>query len=134
MKSLVEWNSLLAIDHDEIDGEHQAMIDLLNQLHEAVEAEKQTRVSNLLEQFSCVAMQHFATEERLMREIAYPHLERHKAQHDEFAERAQSLHEQILLGRIVLDEKLTEVIREWMLDHFQGEDRELGQYLFQQRD
>ena len=132
MKSLMEWNSLLATEHDEIDGEHQAMIDLLNQLHEAVLAEKSTLISNLLEQFSCIAMQHFATEERLMEEINYPHLERHKAQHDEFAERAQGLHEQILLGRIVLDEKLTETIREWMLDHFQGEDRELGHYLFQQ--
>ena len=133
MKSLMEWNSLLATDHGEIDGEHQAMIDLLNQLHTAILAENPTRVSNLLEQFSCVAMQHFATEERLMSEVSYPHLERHKAQHDEFVERAQNLHEEILLGRLVLNAQLTEAIREWMLDHFQGEDRELGQYLFQQR-
>lgn len=133
MKSLMEWNSLLATDHGEIDGEHQAMIDLLNQLHTAILAKNPTRVSNLLEQFSCVAMQHFATEERLMSEVSYPHLERHKTQHDEFAERAQNLHEEILLGRLVLNAQLTEAIREWMLDHFQGEDRELGQYLFQQR-
>ena len=131
MTLIMEWSSNLAIDHGDIDNEHQAMMELLNKLHDALQSRNQMRASDLLEQFSSAAMEHFAMEEQLMLEVAYPHLPRHKAQHDELAERAQNLHYDLINNHIVFDVKITEMLRDWMLDHILGEDRELGLFLKQ---
>ena len=129
MTMIMEWSSVLAIDHGDIDNEHQAMVELLNKLHNALQTKNMVRVSDLLEQFSSAAMEHFAMEEQLMQELGYPHLLRHKAQHDELAERTQNLHYDLIHNNIPFDEGITESLRDWMLDHILGEDRELGLFL-----
>ena len=129
MTTIMEWSSVLAIDHGDIDNEHQVMVELLNKLHNALQTRNMVQVSDLLEQFSSAAMEHFAMEEQLMQELGYPHLQRHKAQHDELAERAQDLHYDLIHNNIPFDEKITEFLRDWMLDHILGEDRELGLFL-----
>lgn len=132
MSALIEWNSVFYTEHQVIDQQHQQMIRLLNALHGCLENTGNSHdLSEQLEALCNFTMEHFATEEQVMAKMGYPHLERHKAQHELLAAKARELNQSCLNGQQPLCCDVTEQLREWMLDHFLGEDRELGLFLQQ---
>ncbi len=133
MDPLMEWSAALATEHHLIDEQHQQMITLLNDLHSTLTQTGQSdELPRQLEALCDFTMEHFATEERLMAHLNYPHLERHRIQHDRLAAQAQELNHRCQCGQQLLCSDVTEQLREWMLDHFLGEDRELGLFLQRQ--
>lgn len=68
-----------------------------------------------------------------MQQQNYPHLARHQAQHALLTQQAYALNQRFLGGDLPLDSTVSESLREWFMDHIQGEDRELGLFLLQQR-
>jgi hemerythrin len=130
MPVILEWSNQLATEHPLIDEQHQAMIAIINRLHSCItEPVHRPQFSDQLEQLSNYAMEHFATEERLMSQYNYPHLARHQAQHALLTQQAYALNQRFLGGDLPLDSTVSESIREWFMNHLQGEDRELGLYL-----
>ena len=134
MPVILEWSNQLATEHPLIDEQHQAMIAIINRLHSCItEPVHRPQFSDQLEQLSNYAMEHFATEERLMSLYNYPHLARHQAQHALLTQQAYALNQRFLGGDLPLDSTVSESIREWFMNHLQGEDRELGLFLLQQQ-
>ena len=128
MPVILEWSNQLATEHPLIDEQHQAMIAMINHLHICItEPMQRPEFSARLELLCNYAMEHFATEEQLMQQQNYPHLARHQAQ------QAYALNQRFLGGDLPLDSTVSESLREWFMDHIQGEDRELGLFLLQQR-
>src|SRR5947208_15116198 len=78
-----------AIRIPEIDREHLALADDLHKLLAAVKDDDGTLAAPLAEKLISGARDHFAHEERLMREIGFAGYERHKRTHDEFLEQAR---------------------------------------------
>jgi len=134
MPVILEWSNQLATEHPLIDEQHQVMIVMINHLHTCItEPIQRSEFSARLESLCNYAMEHFATEEQLMRQQHYPHLERHQAQHVLLTQQAYALNQRFLGGDLPLDSTVSESLREWFMDHIQGEDRELGLFLLQQR-
>ncbi len=134
MPVILEWSNQLATEHPLIDEQHQAMIAMINQLHICItEPMQRPEFSARLELLCNYAMEHFATEEQLMQQQNYPHLARHQAQHALLTQQAYALNQRFLGGDLPLDSTVSESLREWFMDHIQGEDRELGLFLLQQR-
>ena len=134
MPVILEWSNQLATEHPLIDEQHQAMIAMINHLHICItEPMQRPEFSARLELLCNYAMEHFATEEQLMRQQNYPHLARHQAQHALLTQQAYALNQRFLGGDLPLDSTVSESLREWFMDHIQGEDRELGLFLLQQR-
>lgn len=100
---------------------------MINRLHDCiVEPGQRVNFAGQLEQLCNYTMDHFATEEALMQQLGYPHLARHHEQHI-------LLSRQAFGGELPLTTEITESLREWLLNHIQGEDRELGLFLLQKR-
>ena len=134
MPIILEWSNQLATEHPLIDEQHQAMIAMINHLHICItEPMQRPEFSARLELLCNYAMEHFATEEQLMQQQNYPHLARHQAQHALLTKQAYALNQRFLGGDLPLDSTVSESLREWFMDHIQGEDRELGLFLLQQR-
>ena len=96
MGHLIQWGSELSVDDPHIDAQHQAIFALAMEVHDhwrrnAGLAELRTLVDKLFN----VLQSHFSYEERLLKEMGYPQLEKHAAEHrgmlDELARIRQHL-------------------------------------------
>jgi hemerythrin len=79
---MLAWTPSLAVGIAEIDAQHEALFDIAGRIEAAATARES--VGHLEELFSTLAenaMDHFADEERVMREVGYPLLPRHTQEH-----------------------------------------------------
>ncbi|MFO0583822.1 MAG: hemerythrin family protein [Anaeromyxobacter sp.] len=79
-----QWSAALAVGVDDIDEQHRELFRRAGELVVALKGGRRTDVGALVEYLGEYADRHFAAEEALMRETAYPGLERHRARHEEF--------------------------------------------------
>jgi hemerythrin len=83
MVRFIEWSNELSVGIEEIDAQHKVLVDLLNQIHEAIQQRQGTEAtSQIIERLGEYTRIHFAVEESLMRILHYPDYERHKEEHD----------------------------------------------------
>ena len=128
----VRWTAELATGVERIDEEHKELIDRMDQFLDACRQglgkERAAQMLDFLEQY---AISHFAMEEGLMVESAYPSTRSHRAQHTTFRRNVQRIREVfdsdgpgvhviVQVNRTVID---------WMLDHIRTTDKALGSFI-----
>jgi hemerythrin-like metal-binding protein len=79
--ALMAWGTYLETGHPELDGQHQRLVELINQLYLARTREETIR-NGLLETFLDSVEAHFRWEEELMERLRCPELAEHRASHD----------------------------------------------------
>ncbi len=125
------WNERLAIGVPEIDAQHQELFERIERFEESLHRRGPLDLTSTFDFLRDYAAVHFATEERLMRETAYPDVEEHVAQHNDYIARLDALvrdHE--ARGPIAFAGlKARNWILVWLLDHVAGRDQALGKHL-----
>jgi hemerythrin-like metal-binding protein len=86
---LAVWDDYPPVRVPEIDREHLALANELRNLLAAVKDDDGARAADLAASLIEGVRQHFAHEERMMREIGFAGYERHKHTHDEFLAEAR---------------------------------------------
>ena len=128
--ALVTWKPDDNVGHPEIDGQHRRLVEILNSLHEAMLARKTDKqLSQILDNLVQYTQQHFAAEERLMAQTAYPGIYAHKKLHHELTAKVVDFRNQLRAGRVSLSIELMHFLKDWLTKHIQGSDREVGFYL-----
>jgi len=80
----LEWSPELSVGIDAIDAQHRTWISHFNAVLEAVESNKdQETVISTLDFLSSYTEKHFSTEEKYMKENAYPAYAAHLAKHND---------------------------------------------------
>lgn len=129
MNKFVEWSAALSVGIDEIDAQHQALIDLINEMQdtvvEGVERERQLEVLGRLAEYTKI---HFAVEESLMRIFGYPDYERHRAQHEGLVHNMLDLQRRLALDQAPVDESLMRHLKHWLLDHILQSDQDYSRF------
>jgi hemerythrin len=130
MTHFVEWSKDLSVGIEEIDAQHRVLVDLLNEMHDAIQERRGSAVVNdVLAKLAEYTRIHFAVEESLMRIFHYPDYEAHKAEHEELIASAKALQQKLLHeGRMVVGEDL-QFLEHWLTGHILGTDKDLGAYL-----
>ncbi|MFZ1685369.1 MAG: bacteriohemerythrin [Candidatus Zixiibacteriota bacterium] len=128
--SFVEWSPQLSVDVSVIDTQHKKLIDLINQLHDAMKAgrshdELGHTLSGLMEYVG----HHFATEEKLMKETDYPDKAAHMAEHVKMTTLAKEYHERLTVGKTISGAEILGILRSWLMNHIQQVDAKLGKHL-----
>jgi len=126
----VPWDSTLQTGHAKMDADHSGLAELFNRLANGVEQRKgRDFYAELLDQIIRHAQAHFALEEQLMAEHAYPKSEQHKAEH-------AMLIGQALNYRAGFDADATEpqvavahFPEVWLAFHILFSDKELAEFL-----
>ncbi len=125
---IIGWRDDYAIGHPDIDGDHRALMDALAILSTGYcETDLVDTQIKMLERYT---IEHFAREERLMRQIGYPEIDRHLALHEQFRASVRRL--RTLWAGVNTPEIQTEIVRElsqWLENHILVADRDYGKWL-----
>ncbi len=127
---LFTWNDSYSVQNNEMDQEHRQIIALLNKLHDAMGVGKSKEalpaVFDSLVQYTKT---HFANEEILLQKHNYPGLVGQKRQHQVLIEKVAQLQKQVLDGDVSAGMRTYDFLKQWLVEHIQGSDKEYGVFL-----
>src|SRR5208337_4187962 len=95
--ALMAWSDKFSVNVAQFDEQHKKLVGMLNDLHDAMKQGKGSDVTgNVLSGLVQYVVTHFAAEEKLMKEHAYPEYLKHKMEHDALTKQALNLQKQFL--------------------------------------
>ncbi|WP_199825294.1 bacteriohemerythrin [Gorillibacterium timonense] len=129
---MIAWRDELNIGVDAVDKQHQELVRMLNDFLEACTQQKgKEKLEETLDFLISYTVKHFNDEEALMKGAGYPHYIEHKAEHDQFVKEVAAIQQQLKeKGASVLTTiKLNRALVDWLINHIQKNDQQMGEYL-----
>jgi hemerythrin len=124
------WQESYAIHVEEVDAQHQWLIDIMNVLHEHVlEARSHRSLEIVLDSLALYTQTHFSTEEQLMATYNYPDQVEHKAEHAEFVQQLYGWQTGFRERRLELSDEIAQFLQAWLKQHILDVDSKLGLFL-----
>jgi len=116
---LLQWKPSFALGIPAVDLEHRQMIQMINDVYAKVDDENNAEaVQTALADIHAGISAHFALEERIMREAAYPEYGEHKENHEDLLDQIREMmdryEEHPEAGRALLQRSLND----WFGRHF----------------
>ena len=118
----LEWNELLATGIKEIDEQHKRIVEIVNQLRDAIERGEAEAADVALLQMLDYTIYHFEYEETLLEKSGYYLLPLHRRVHQLFIRRIPEFQRRYAAGENVLHE-VHEMLARWLVHHIQNDDR-----------
>jgi len=134
----VSWNERYDVGLAVMDEQHHKIVDVINELHEAVFALKDGASAEEQEKIKAEGIRksirgaaeyikvHFSTEEAIMKKIEYPKYHEHKARHDDFTRRVIQDVARFESGDRRVGMQLVAFLRDWLLEHIAVADKDLA--------
>ena len=119
------WTPTLTLNDAVMDHTHVEFVELLN----AVGAAGPQEIAAAMRAFVDHTEQHFAEEERWMKESGFPPLGCHQNQHNMVMQVAQEVCKRVAKGETDLGEPFAKAVAEWFSDHVTVMDSILKQYM-----
>ncbi len=130
--TLVKLRDKFAVDVPWIDQEHEALVELLNEIHANVRAgETHFRLHYLLDRLVSCTESHFAEEERKMLELGYPNYENHRLQHKILLNEIRLLQTAYRKDYVMLSSEALAHMESWLTRHITGMDADLAKFIKQ---
>ena len=129
---LVEWRDEFKIGIEEVDFEHQEMIDLINEIY--IEAKKENSdiaVMDCLGEIYAKISAHFALEEKVMRDLEYDQYEDHKDDHERLLDSIRNIMDDYMDVSTLDEELFSDRLNKWFTDHFSTKDARMHLFLRQ---
>ncbi len=121
MAAFVAWKPCYTVNDPALDAEHKQIIETISSLHSAMNGANAAEVTKrALDQLVRYTYTHFEHEERVLKQIAFPDFEAHKQLHDNMRRRSMALRGNL---NIVTARDVLVLLRDWWLEHIQGEDK-----------
>jgi hemerythrin len=131
--ALFEWKDQYSVGIKEFDLQHKKIIQLLNELYEAMRDRKPKEVlGKIINNMTTYAAMHFQTEEKYMKQYNYPSLETHHKEHEDFVIKVNDFKEKFQQGSLMLSLDILNFLKSWLKDHIMGVDKEYTAYFKQQ--
>ncbi len=128
--ALVNWNASMNVGVERIDRQHRKLVEVINDLHEAIGAGRGEKVHNaLFTELADYFTHHFGTEEELMRQHAYPEGEEHRSLHEGFVLKVRELRGRASSGEPAVSEEALRYLTDWLVRHDITVDKKLGAFL-----
>jgi len=125
----IEWDNNHCIGIDEMDRQHQDLVNEVNRLIERrLENNPESASLDSLNAIIDSVQKHFADEEKLMESLQYPELKRHQLEHQKLTEGIvdyQKCHSEI---HPPTNFELFYFLRTWLLRHITDSDKSFGIY------
>ena len=126
---LFHWTDEFGIGIQEIDAQHKELVDLLNQLHVAIQEHHGSATSRqILDKLADYTRTHFAVEESLMRVSNYPEFPAHKQFHEDLVGQVQALQDKLDSGQATITFELLHFLKVWLMRHINETDKLFGAY------
>ncbi len=128
--ALLNWDDSYSVHYASIDDQHKRLVDLINQLHEAMTQGKgKQALSSILAEMIDYSQTHFAYEEKLMLDIQYPNYHVQILAHAGFIEKVRELQNRYESGQQALSLDVMEFLKKWLTNHILDLDKKYSPYL-----
>ncbi len=116
--AIIQWDASYSVNIDRIDRQHQKLITLINQLHDAMIANKaQAVMVRIVEDMVDYTQTHFSAEELYMEEFGYPELIAHRREHQLFIDKARDLRTRVQSSELIFSLEVIRFLRDWLTHH-----------------
>ncbi len=130
MGTPLTWTSEMSVGDQELDRQHQGLIEMIRTLEGAITPEAAgDKALEVLDKMMDYLKEHFDTEERKMAAHGYHGLEEHKLEHVDFILKTMDLYEEAGSGRKGLDRKIVIFLKEWLKGHIMGSDQAYAPFI-----
>lgn len=127
---ITTWSDENSVNVEEIDVQHQKMLELVNNLHSSVEnCIDKNDLKDLLVELVEFTDLHFSTEERLMEKHGYPERGEHHKEHRMLLQHLNDLVAAVSRGKYPTFCSDYDVSSDWALVHISEFDKSLGAFL-----
>jgi hemerythrin-like metal-binding protein len=114
----IAWDPIFSVHIEIIDRQHQRFIGILNQLDEAIKANKvKDELGAIFKELLEYAKVHFGTEEMYFDKFNYEGAVEHKAAHAKLVAEAQALYERYGQDDYQLSQDLIIFLEDWLTKH-----------------
>jgi len=128
--AVMEWSPAFSVKVKKFDDQHKKLIDLLNQLHDAMKAgQGNAMLGVVLQSLITYTATHFKEEEQVMQANGYPDLPQHKLEHEKLVKQVLDLQKKFQSGGSVLTLTVMSFLKDWLTSHIQGVDKKYGVFL-----
>lgn len=128
--TLIEWRDDFKIGIDEVDFEHQELIELINESYnEAKNDGANLAVLDSLGEIFVQISAHFALEEKEMRQLKYDQYEDHKEDHEQLLDSIRDIMDEYEENTILDEEDFGVRLKDWFVNHFSTKDARLHKFL-----
>jgi len=130
--ALVEWQDKFKIGIEEVDYEHRALIELINEyFNAAANKDSNMAVMYFLGEIHSRISAHFALEEKHMRELKYDQYEDHKQDHERLLDDILDIMDEYHDTANLNEKEFGQRLNEWFTQHFRTKDARLHKFLHQ---
>ena len=127
---LIEWQDDFSVGVASVDHEHQELIELINGLHDAMQADASAGdVLDTLGEILAQISLHFALEEKHMRAHGYKAFAEHKQDHEALLDDLRDIMDEVHADGHYDPVQLSQDLRRWFSEHFRTHDARLHSML-----
>lgn len=113
-----QWSESMSVGIEELDTQHQKLVELVNTLFEAMRMGKARQVLvDVLKELIDYTYYHFETEEQKMKEYGYPNYVSHVAEHERLVKEVSALYERFQKGDVFLSVDTLNFLKNWVTNH-----------------
>ena len=129
--AIMKWDpEKMSVQVAEIDRQHQKLVSLINDLHDAMKTGKgKDVVGKIIKELINYTKVHFATEEKYFDKFGYKDTQKHKAIHSQFVEKVLDFQEKYNNGSALLTIEIMNFLSKWLKDHIMGEDQKYVSFM-----
>ena len=122
--AVIVWDNTLSVDISAVDQQHKKLINIINELHDAMKIGKAKDVmEKVIKELVDYTVEHFSIEEKKMQEFHYVDYVQHKSEHDQFVKKAASLQKDFSTGKTSITLDTMNFLKEWLTNHIMGTDK-----------
>lgn len=129
--SFINWSDIYSVGDPTLDGHHQKLFDIVNQLHdELLGHHREEAVACTIKALLDYTHYHFSEEERVMKAVGFPEYEAHKAVHDKIIRKLQEYeHNKAAGDRESTGELYKFLLSDWLWKHVLEMDKKMAPYI-----
>lgn len=128
--ALITWNDSFSVSVAEIDQQHKQLVNLLNELNDAMRQGKGKDVlGKIISGLISYTATHFRTEERYFAQFNYPDTAKHKQEHAAFVEKVTAFKNGFDSGKLSLSIEVMSFLSDWLNSHIKGSDMKYSKFL-----
>jgi len=123
MYQLIQWSDSMSTGIEKIDLDHKKLIRLINHCIQLDQEQTEPKaIQTILDELLAYTEYHFQHEETVMKQLAYPHLNKHQKVHHMLIQEVKQRIQQFNQGTLVIDD-LIAFLSAWLQEHIMGMDK-----------
>jgi hemerythrin len=131
--ALMTWNNELAIGVPSMDAQHVALVETLNELHNALmNGDARNLGGSILRSLLAYTKSHLSPEETVLAAERHPELARHQLMDRDLTLKVEGIVARYDKGELILNLQLLHLLNDWLTNHIQKIDRSSRPWLAEQ--